>query len=302
MLNTIAIQRLSVTLIFDLEDRYTRERQIGETHPRPTGPVRVLLVGRVDNGLRTDFAHPLELQVRTSPSGYLLFFGHVKQSDGTYRRAGLTAGTYVVRIESQRYQPVERADIALPQPDAAYFFDLPPGYAYLFPTAGRSRPTLLRGSLHTTDGQGIANALIEGAGQPEITYRTDASGQWVLAFPPNQPAGAVSIQITFPDQTIRTVTAQVLPGTETSLAQTALRGTVLGAGGVGIRGATVGVAGRLGQTCTDSNGGWFYYFDLNQPATQVRLIATLPDGRQLELDNVLVQPGATVRVPVFRFT
>ena len=53
---------------------------------------------------------------------------------GTAGRVDLPPGTYAVRVESQYYQVAERTDIFLPRPDAAYFFDLEPGFAYPFPS------------------------------------------------------------------------------------------------------------------------------------------------------------------------
>ncbi|MCG8346178.1 MAG: carboxypeptidase-like regulatory domain-containing protein [Chloroflexales bacterium] len=298
-------QWLTAIAIFDLEDRYARLRQGGESHPRPIGPVAMYLVGRMIDGQRQDFAQPLELRVRRNPSGYYLFFGEVKQRDSTLRRVDLAPGAYIIRVESQYYQVAERTDIVLPRYDAAYFFDLAPGFAYPFPAqVWKSHgPTLLRGNLYHRDGAGLAGALIEVAGQEQqgINYRTDATGQWVLVFPYDQPSTDIKVRFTLPDGTTKEVNAHIVHGRDTSLFQTALRGWVLNEAGVGVRGATIRVEGRPGQTTTGSDGGWFYYFDLDQPAAQVRVTATLTDGRSRTQGNVPVQPGATTVAPTFRF-
>jgi hypothetical protein len=297
-------RRLMAIGIFDLEDRYARELRVGESHPRPIGDVRIVLVGRMVGGQREEFPEPLTPVIRRNPSGYHLFFGRVKAWDGV-DRAVLSPGTYIVRVESQFYQPTERDDIVLPRPDAAYFFDLQPGVAYPFPArVSRSAgPTLLRGSLHHQGGAPIAGALIEVAapGAAATPYRTGEDGQWVLAFPLGQPSGDVAVRITLPDAVPVVLTAQVVQGRETSLQQTALRGWVVNAAGFGIRGATITVSGQPGQSTTDADGRWFYYFALDQPAAQVRVTAALPDGQSLSQDNQPVQPGAATMVPTFRF-
>jgi hypothetical protein len=127
---------LTATLVFDLEDRFVRERRTGEQHPRPIGPVSVFIVGQMQAGARQLFAQPLEIATQRSPSGYLLFFGRVLDDLKRQRNAGLAPGTYIVRVEAERYEPVERDDIVLPRSDTAYFFDLSPGLTYPFPPGG----------------------------------------------------------------------------------------------------------------------------------------------------------------------
>jgi hypothetical protein len=301
------LRRQTATLIFDPEDRYARERGVRGSHPRPIGPIKFCLVGRMVGGSRQDFDRPLKLVVGRNASGYYLFFGAIRLADGTSRRDVLADGMYVVRVESRFYQWAEREDIALPMPDpeAPYFFDLEPGYAYPFPMEstrpGGRGPTLLRGSLHRPDGHGIARATIQVVGQSN-TYRTDDTGQWVLVFPDTQPSGDVTVHFDFPDGKVENVAnVPVVQGRESSLPQTALRGWVLTEAGVGIRDAIVRVSGYPGRTTTRRDGSWFYYFGLNQMVDTVSVTAVLPDGRSLTQSNVQVQPRATVVVPTFRF-
>lgn len=147
--------RLQANGIFDLEDSFIRQLHVTEYHPRPIGAVRLYLMGRIVDTRREDFARPLQMLLKRSSSGYLLFFGLVqpardpelgqlaperfgrapRANDLVQRR--IAAGTYVVRVTSDYYQEVERSDIVLPRPAVTYFFDLAPGPAYPFP--GRSR-------------------------------------------------------------------------------------------------------------------------------------------------------------------
>jgi hypothetical protein len=215
----VEIRRLAPTLIFDLEDRYARDRAVRGPHPRPVGPVRIRLVGRMVLGSRQDFPVPFDLLTPTNASSYHLFFGDERRAGGR-RRLDLAAGTYVVRVESAFYQVVEREDVVLPRAGTVRF-DLEPSYAYPFPTEstlGRGRgPTLLRSSLHQRDGRGISGAVIEVPGQSN-RYRTDGTGQWVLVFPDSQPAGNVTVRVRFPEGAVVNVPGvPVTPGKSNSL-------------------------------------------------------------------------------------
>ncbi len=299
------LRQQTATLIFDLEDRYARERGVWGRHPRPIGPLKFCLVGQMVNGVRQDIDPPLELTIRRNTSGYHLFFNVVRLPDGTSRQGFLADGTYVVRIESRFYQWAEREDIDLPEPENPYFFDLEPSYAYPFPTeitlSGGLGLTLLRGSLHQLDGQGLARATIEVLGRSN-RYRTDNNGQWVLWFPDTQPSGNVTVHFELPDGTVEDVAnVSIVQGRESSLAQAALRGWVLTAAGVGIPHATVRVSGYPSHTMSSRDGSWFYHFGLNQSADTVRVTVVLPDGRSRTQTNIQVQPRATVVVPTFRF-
>src|SRR5262249_53419734 len=105
------VHRLSATLIFDLEDRYARTPGIRARHLRPIGPGTFSLVGQMVGGGRQDFERPWELSVTRNPSGYHLFFGTIRLPHSTTHQATLSAGTYVVRVETRFYQQAEREDI-----------------------------------------------------------------------------------------------------------------------------------------------------------------------------------------------
>lgn len=305
---THELHRLSATAIFDLEDQYARERGIHGPHPRPVGPVKFCLVGRMVGGARQDFDVPRELIVRRNPSGYHLFFNVVRFPDGQTRQSALGDGVYVVRVESRFYQWSEREDIIFPERESPYFYDLAPGFAYPFPTEnthpGGGGPTLLRGSVRRADGRGVARTTVQVLGQSNVCF-TDDTGQWVLVFPDTQPSGNVTVRFELPDGTVESVSnVPLVQGRETSLSQTTLRGWVQSTAGVGIAGATIGVSGFPDQSTTANDGSWFYYFDLNEPpaaATDLDLTVELPDGRS-QARSTRIEQGATVVVPTIRFS
>jgi hypothetical protein len=252
----------------------------------------------------------------------------------------LAPGTYRVRVTSPLYQTEEQSvvlplpnlnardpgnpDPALRDPLAQYTFALRPGYAYPFPDTypirlddpdicpdapppGRRGPTLLYGSLYTPDGRGITGATVRVDGSPAM-YQTDASGQWVLWFrepqandPNPAPTGPVTVHVTMPDSSVVDVpNVCVVRGCSTSLGQAALRGWVLRQG-ISVGGATIAVSGQQATITSRPDGGWAYYFGLNQPDAVVSVTATLPDGASQTQNGIEVRHRATVMVPTFVF-
>ncbi len=291
--------------IFDLEDRFARDRAVRGKHPRPMGALRYYLVGQVIGGSRQDFASPMELMVVRNTSGYDIFFERIKLATGSRFRNTIEDGIYVLRVESDFYQIVEREDIALPQPTQPISLDLEPGYNYPFPTstlANSGGPTLLRGSLHTVSGEGLSDVRIEIIGRSN-SYITDETGQWVLVFIENDPGGPATVRFTYADGSTEDIpNVPIEPGSGNRLSQAGLKGAVLDGAGLGIAGATVEVQGYAGITTTDEEGVWYYYFGLNQGADVVNVTARLEDGSTLTQSNVQVQPREVVVVPSFRFT
>jgi hypothetical protein len=302
-------------LVFDPEDRFARERGTRGAHPRPVGPIKYFVIAR--HGRQID--PPLELVVVCNASGYVLCFGRVKTKDGSVRNGELIPDRYRVLVESDFYQRFEQ-DTDLPRAGDPLSFDLEPGYAYPFPdplplllddqTAaacngqtlphGRG-PTLLRGTLYSHDGKGIMGATVEVVGESN-RYRTDKTGQWVLQFPDDRRSGPATVHFVLPGSGgVDVSNVCVVRGREVSLGATGLRGWILAANGVGVAGATIEVDGMEGATLTASDGGWSYYFDLNQQGGSVDVIATLPDGRSLIQAGLPLRPRRTVLVPSFRF-
>ncbi len=305
-------------LVFDLVDGFLRGRGLPTDRPRPRGAVRCLALASVAaDGTRQPFAAPVELVMQRTASGYFVFLGTVQTPVGP--RQGFLDGAYLVRLETEFYQPVEQVVTWRDPAVTVVEVELQPNPAYPFPSLfGTPRrpgvdpcddntlppakgPTLLRGSLHRPDGRPVANARVEAPGQAPACL-TDAGGQWVLVFPTGQRTGRVDVRVTWPDGTVDTVDGVcVVQGREVGLAQTALRGWVQTVAGAPIAGAEVGVDGFPDAAHTGRDGSWFLYFGLNQPSATVRVTARLPDGRSLTQDGVLVQPRASVVTPSFRF-
>lgn len=208
--------------IFDLKDHYMRERGVQGPHPRPIEPILFYAMGQVVGGDRQLFAAPQRLVIRRNPSGYHLFFGTVRLAGGEVRSAFQTDGIYIVRVESRYYQPLE-VDLQMPMTDPKKPADLVllPGYAYPFPRSvlpGGGGPTLLRGSVVDANDRGLGRVTIEVIGQESIVYFTDSSGQWVLVFPDNQPAGPISLRLTTADGTSEVVNnVSITQGQQSSL-------------------------------------------------------------------------------------
>lgn len=295
----------SPTLIFSLRDVYLRELGTHGLNPLPMGPVKFLVQASVEGVIRKDFDKPLELVIQRNDSGYHLFFGKVKLSEHKIHNNILSKGAYIIRVESRFYQRFDSEKIELPNPWEPCVIGLEPGYAYPFPSEGSmpigNSPTLLRGGVYQTDGKGTTGVVVHVPGRSN-TYRTDETGHWVLVFPADDPGGPITVRLEFPDSTIENVSnVMIQRGRATSLHQTAIRGRVTTEKGVGLRDATIRVGGYPGQTTTDTNGEWFYYFGINQPGDTVDVAAELADGSSQIKHNVQVQNQSTVMVPVFRF-
>jgi hypothetical protein len=305
---TVAVaemRTLSAAAVFDVEDRYARERGVRGPHPRPIAPVRFRAVARITGGGRVDMDPELDLDVVRSASGFDLFYRSAGAAGASERRM-LDDGTYAVRVLSGGvYQPLERADVTIPEPASPYLFELEPGYAYPFPSAAAAArgggPTVLRGGLQGADGSGIEGARVDVAGTTRV-YTTDESGQWILVFPDGHQTGAVTVRFRLPDgATVNVPGVQVPAGGDALLAQTSLRGSVLTTAGAPLEGAVVTVSGQPGQTLSRSDGHWSYFFRPGQSGINVTVTATLQDGRTQSSGAVPVQPRSTVVVDNFRF-
>lgn len=180
-------------LVFDLVDRFARDRGTAGPHPRVRGPVRYRIVATEVGGVRTELAEPFDMVMVRNVAGYDVWFGAVTRDGGPatrYRPDPLLP--FVVEVAAERYQRVETVIALLSRPGTPQRFVLEPGWAYEFPQAtsvpGATGPTLLRGTLHWTGGTGVVGARVRvdppPANQPapHPEYRTDETGNWVLAF------------------------------------------------------------------------------------------------------------------------
>jgi hypothetical protein len=182
-------------LVFDLEDRFARNQGVRGLHPRPIEPIRFYLVSQTpgNGGLQRKFEPPWEMQMTRNPSGYHLFFDTVKLPNGALRQAQLATGELQVRLQSPVYLTQE-ITVTLPYNPAPYraiTLDLLPSYLYPFPQYGS---TLLNGYVQHADpkqNEGVAVSAVvpviddDQPGNEQVTFITDAAGQWVLTFPNN---------------------------------------------------------------------------------------------------------------------
>lgn len=309
---TFRFNRIQASLILDPEDAFARQRGVKGPHPRPMGDLRFLVVGEMVNNVRQDFAEPLPMVVRPNGDGYYLFFNQLRYPANGSRpervmNGALNPGTYVVRVESDFYQPVERDDVDLPEPAAAWFFDLGPNHAYPFPresTLGQGLGlTLLRGVVRDPGAEGIADAVVDVPAVPAVpAYTTDKSGQFVLVFPDNPNPLNVTVRVQKPNLPVeQAANVAVQPGRSNGLAATAFRGRVVNGAGLGIADTRITVAGQPGEARTDGEGVWTYDFGFDPPPANGNVTATLPTGPQQLQPNVPVQARATVLVPDFQF-
>jgi hypothetical protein len=193
--------------VFDPVDAFLADRGLDGAHPRPVGPIRLLVFRQ-------------ELRVRTNHQGFLVFYGRVTAADGIARLLDLT-GTVRIRVESDAYAPAE-FDVTIPGAEPATLA-LQPGPAYPFPMATplprghggtgtaaaavasvRSgphlppvpvAPALLRGTVADESGP-VPDATVAAPGASGVL--TNHSGQWVLVFGEPAPETA-TVEVTLPD-------------------------------------------------------------------------------------------------------
>lgn len=192
--------------IFDLEDRFLRDRGTRGRHPLPLGEVRIEAIAHLD-GDQVEILEPSRrLITRRNPSGYWLFFGQCEEPPAMgakpSRRHSLAAGTYRMRVVSEHYQPTEPNDVVIPEEREPYSFNLEPSFNYPFPrssTHGLGRgPTLVRGVVQGSGAVGLADAVVH-VGGASYDCRTDSSGQWVLVFPDAFASGEVTVEVHLAD-------------------------------------------------------------------------------------------------------
>jgi hypothetical protein len=201
--------------IFDLTDRFARDMGVNEV-TRPFGPLQIYVIGEQINGVDRTWSRPLRLITAQNPSGHLIFFGQLQDSQKPYtkRRNYLQdSHIYRLRFESQYYQTIER-DFPFAEVPAnpRLTLDLEPGYAYPFPRLTNYHPTLLRSHVHAADGTGIPHIQIAIIGQNIGYEMTDQTGQWLLAFPDGQPAGNITVNFIRNGAVLAQSIAAIQPG------------------------------------------------------------------------------------------
>ncbi len=297
-----------VTLILDLVDSYAKSCQVRGPHPRPIGYLEFHVIAQKKSGERAEFPKPLPLKILKNSSGFFLFFRKVEMLSSKFHQI-LEPGSYVIRVRSPQhfYQDIVVDNVSIPsKPNETPLVRLNalPGFAYPFPTSSNltqgKGSTILRGSILHRDGLGIAGVAVN-ADDATNPYTTDETGQWVLVFSDDHPSGAVTVNIEYPDGTVELVTnVLVEQGFEKGLLSTAFRGRVINETGVGIPDVAIEVNGIPGQSKTDSQGGWFYYFNLTQPEAMVEISVSLPSGISQTVEQQ-AKPHATLMIPTFQF-
>jgi hypothetical protein len=328
------ISRRTAQLGFELIDDYARRRHTKQgdaeslqraPSPGPIGPVRFQVSAREEDGAVQRLAKPLTMEMRRTPSGVFGFSGLVTQADDD-RKLRLPAGRYEVRISSQNYQTMITPKFDFPATNprqALQQYSLKPGYAYPFAkggsTRGRDRPTLLRGNLHHSDGQPVDGAIVNAkipipiavdrraaGGNWEDEYLTDEAGQWVLVVPDNVFSDGglpnATIHITYPDgATVPENMPELLQWKDNPLSETVLRGNVVNGERIGIPRAMVGVRHRSGQTTTDNNGDWTYYFRAGPVIAPTVQVTAEVAGQPPQTQNAHPIVHEEVTVPSFTF-
>jgi hypothetical protein len=295
-----------------LVDHFAEVRRTRGRVPPPIPPLHFKFVARREGGVMTPLEPPILLKAKSGPSGAFLFADEQRVGGAVYR---ITPGLYLMRIESDYYQPVAfETEWPLPQ-HPPRTVPLLPGPAYPFPdvTLSSTRLTLLRGAIVAgVLGAPIAGVLVEMVAPPftppdtgELARCvTDASGGWVLTLlDPVLPADFMAtLRFTKPDggAVIDVPDVRVLRGADNTLSNTALRGIVLAAAGATpIHQAEITIDGRAGSVFTDRDGRWIFYLALSEPDGVVRVNATSPSGSTVAQDTP-IRNRATVVVPPFR--
>jgi hypothetical protein len=247
---------ISARMIFDVEDRYARDRGLRGPHPQAIGRLRFWLVGTVDATGPKRFAYPEEMVVVRNPGGYHMFFDKVIPygSDRPIRR-NLPPGTYIVRVTSE-LEPTRRASI----PEADEIYSLV--YQWV------ERQDVIIGELAGTGVVGMAGP-----------YPLALEPGYAYPFPLTLPAGIIP-----PGGCAgRTYAGQTGP--------TLLRGALHGTDGAGVVGAVVSAPGAHSSYQVDSNGDWVLVFDDTQPTGPVSVTVTIPKQPPVNLSDVCVIQG-----------
>jgi hypothetical protein len=291
----------SAVLILNVIDRYAQEAN-NVPLARPLGGLRFWLEAKEAPSPVVTFNPLIEMAVRRNGSGFYLFYGHERLSDGSTRRILLPGTQYKLRVTSPSglYQDKVKS-VPLPLPDlnqikpinhlTQYTIAMEPGPAYNFDGVspirvqdstlpctmrnfpGRAGPSVLRGSLYRTDGTPVVEAEIKTLnldGSIAAKSTSSASGEWLLWFI-DRPTGQIDVLVTYPktkpSDTPQTVTVSavcIVRGFETVLGQTAISGVVV-KGERPFSGAVVSMSGLpnlSGQAVSAKNGVWTYYFPI----------------------------------------
>jgi hypothetical protein len=295
-----------------------------DTNPVPIGEVTITLRRRTQPLPARDFDPPLQLAHYKNPSGFFLLTGDIVPAgmDDRDRVRPIQTGSYVAIIESEYYRedvinPFNWDPLVTRLPDRTLY----PSPAYPFPDLSSNKNgnglTLLRGTLRTSNGSPVVGAKVSIVGNFQIVDPsppptptvpvwpfaeavTTKDGDWALLLPDQSwmaapPVSPVTIQIVIgnnPAQFVPGVTLDL--GKENFLKNTVLRGRVVDSSRRPIAGASVQTSLEPGQTTTDRDGQWSYYFDLVQANALASITVTTPAGTSQTFPNINVEKGKTM--------
>jgi hypothetical protein len=310
----------SPMLVFELVDRFLRDRGTVGPDPRIRGPVRYRIVALESATVRTELPHALDMVMVRNADGIDLWFGMVVPGGPpTIRYRPEPGVSAVVEIVTDRYQRVETV-IALPAGRGErQRFVLEPGWTYDFPDAtsvpGGTGPTMLRGTLRRSDGAGIGGARIRidppPPDQPSPTpeYLTDSSGNWVLWFDDAViSTDTAELEITLTDAApLRVAEVAIVRGDTSALRQASVSGVTCDRRGRPSPGARVTVDAAPGvSTRSDADGRWELWLPVelllpSEGPQRVTLTATPGAGGPSVSRDVDLRPRATTWVDPLLF-
>lgn len=323
-------------------DTFSALEDLGDREPSPISALRLLLAARLEGDRRVAYKPVIELQISRNSMGDYVWFGRQKLPGNRTQKLSLQDGIqFVLRAEQKNsiFGPVEMTRIgpnltAAPAqadqpPHAESSVHLPPGPNYPFvgvepeddpqpdsrPGTG---PTLLRGTVFRSDGQGMERVRVStevtlaGTDAPrQVIYPlTDQTGQWLLPLSGrfSKPLAETSLTLHFklPDGTsIDVDQVRVVTGRQTSHTQTALRGRVFDERGIGLRNVTITSSSDPDlESWTQEDGSWSLCFPLDRHTSaesDTTITALAADGRTQTRD-VRIQPRQIVVVEDIHFS
>ena len=317
-------------------DQYAALEDLTDPSPSPFGDIRISVTARMDDGIFVAFKPPHELIMTRNSMGDYIWHGRKRVPNGKPQAWPLDEGSqYVLRIDDDRaeYGRVEITRIGpnlepadLNQLDVTPPVELPPGPAYRFkgldpllhPQTDSRRgqgPTLLRGAVFHSDGrpyEGVrvsCQVTVAGNSRATIYPLTDATGAWLLAltgrFGKPVDESFATLRFDLPDgESITVNQVPVVSGRQTTHTQTALRGRIFDAKGIGKKRVRITLDSDPDlQTATNSDGNWSLHFPLDRHVSSrldTTLTAVAADG-QTQTQDVQIEPRRIVTIPEIHF-
>jgi hypothetical protein len=318
MTAVIETRREQAQLVLDVVDGFLDSRAAPRSRRvRPRTRVRARVLERVSAPAET-FSPPWRLVTRTTPEGFLAWFGRVRpdsagdaDEDESDRAGVLEPGTYEVELAARGYQAATAQAVipATGAPPSVLAVGLEAGPDYAFPNelaeagppAGRSTgPTLIRGQVLDLDGSGLAGVPVQAPGA--VPAVTDRNGSWVLVFPDDRPSeDPVDVTATIGSAAV-TAASKIVAGQRTVVPQARLRGRTVRQSGVPVAGAAISVSGIPGAVASGADGSWSLALPFGTGLQPINVTVTATLGpTTVTQAGVGVVPGTSVLVPDHTF-